>query len=199
MSVDLLNLVLGVHGVALPLCFAGLYRYSDRSTLFAKSVGDTDELLLRMRRTVTLAIQDELAPVVRRAGGDPQIVWPSGYVERAVDPIPSDAFKEAVLRFLHARSGALVDYVEVHRARNKWIVWARALSWTVLCLSAWETLCLTVLGFVGTLLGVSIPEAAITWSLVPTVVFVAAFFCCQASLLRQHDVIHDNKINYPEL
>ena len=196
---DLLNAALSVHGIVLPLSMAGLYRYSDRSNMFAKSLGDTDELLRRMRRGVSTAIQDELAPVIRRAGGEPVIVAPSGYVERAVDPIPSDAFREAVLRFLHANGGALVDYGQVHRARNKWAWWARALSWTVLCLAAWEAFCLMGLGFVGSLLRVPIPEVVITWSLTPTALLVVAFFCCQAALLRQHDVIHGNKIRYPEL
>ena len=196
---DLLNLVLGVHGVVLPLSLAGLYRYSDRTTLFAKSLGDTDELLLRMRRSVATAIQDELAPVIQRAGGEPVIVGPAGYVERAVDPIPSDAFREAMLSFLHANTGALVDYGQVHRARNKWAAWARALSWTVLFLAAWEAFCLMVLGFVGSLLSVPIPAGTFNLSLVPTALLAMSFFGCQAALLRQHDVIHGNKIKYPEL
>ena len=199
MSADLLTPVFGVHVVVFSLSLTGLYRYSDRSTLFARALGDTDALLLRMRRRIASTIEDEIRPVIERAGGEALIASPHGYVERPVDPIPGDAFREAVHRFLHSDATALVDYGRLYRARNKWCSWARALSWTVLALGCWEALCLLVLGFVGTLLTVPIPTVIVTCSLGPTAVLVAVFFSCHAGLLYHHDVIHDNKNRYPEL
>ena len=69
MQPDMLTWALGVHGVVLPLSLTGLYRYSDRSSLFAKALEGTDELLLRIRRRVATTIEDELGPVIQRAGG----------------------------------------------------------------------------------------------------------------------------------
>ena len=199
MSPDLITWVLGVHAVVLPLSLTGLYRYSDRSAFFARALGDTDALLLRMRRRVATAIEDEIRPVIERAGGEALIVSPTGYVERPVDPVSGDAFREAIHRFLHSDATALVDYGRLYRARNKWCSWARTLSWTVLTLGFWEALCLFILGFVGTLLNAPIPDAIVACSLGPTAVLVAAFFSSHAGLLHQHDVIHDNKNRYPEL
>ena len=110
MPVDVVAWALGIHGVVLPFSLAGLYRYSDRSDLFTKSIGDTDELLARMQRRVATAIEDELAPVFDRAEGEPQIVRPDGYSERPANPVRSDAFQEAVRRFVHSDAPALVDY-----------------------------------------------------------------------------------------
>lgn len=199
MSQDMLTWALGVHAVVLPLSLTGLYRYSDRSTLFAKALGDTDDLLLRMRRGVAAAIEDEVGPVIQRAGGDPRIVTPSGYVERPVDVVAGDAFKEAIRRFLHSGATALVDYSHVHKARNSWCSWARTLSWTVLGLSFWEAACVVVLGLVGSVLRFSIPVGFIAGSFAPTAILATVFFCCHAGLLYHHDVIHDNKTRYPEL
>lgn len=199
MQLDMLTWALGVHGVVLPLSLTGLYRYSDRSSLFAKALEGTDELLLRIRRRVATTIEDELGPVIQRAGGSPLLVDLSGYVERPVDPVSSDAFREAIQRFLHSDATALVDYVQVYRARNVWCSWARTLSWTVLGLSFWEVVCLVVLGLAGMIFRVPIPETIIACSFVPTALLIVTFFSCHAGLLHQYDVIHENKTRYPEL
>ena len=85
------------------------------------------------------------------------------------------------------------------RARSAWCFWARVLSWTVLGLNFWEVLCIAILGLIGKLSAIEIPEYLASWSFAPTAVFVLAFFSCQAGLLRHHDVIHDNKNQYPDL
>ena len=199
MPVDVVAWALGIHVVVLPFSLAGLYRYSDRSDLFAKSIGDTDDLLARMQRQVATAIEDELAPVFDRAEGEPQIVRPDGYSERPANPVRSDAFQEAVRRFVYSDAPALVDYGRARRARSAWCFWARVLSWTVLGLNFWEVLCIAILGLIGKLSAIEIPEYLASWSFAPTAVFVLAFFSCQAGLLRHHDVIHDNKNQYPDL
>ena len=199
MPTDLLSWVLGVHAVVLSLSLTGLYRYSDRSTLFARALGDSDALLLRVRRRVATALEDELRPVIERAGGEALIVSPTGYAERPIDAVSGDSFREAIHRFLHTDATAIVDYGRLYNARNKWCFWARALSWTVLGLSCWEALCLFVLGLLGMFFNVAIPDSIAASSLGPTAFLTAAFFSCHAGLLRQHDVIHDNKSRYPEL
>ena len=199
MPADAVAWALGAHGVILSFSLVGLYRYSDRSSLFTKSLADTDELLSLMRRQVATAIEDELAPVFDRAESEPQIVRPAVYTESPVNPVSSDAFREAVRRFVHSDVAALVDYVRVYRARSAWFFWARLLSWTVLGLSFWEVLCVASLGLTASPFSIEMPEFMASWLFVPTAVLILAFFMCQAGLLHRHDVIHDNKNRYTEL
>lgn len=199
MPADLLGWALGVHGVVLPVSLLGLYRYSDRTELFARAVGDTDDLLTRMRRRVATALERELTPVFERSEGEPRLVRPDGYSERPTNPVGSESYREALLRFVDARIGVVVDYGRASRARAIWSSWARALSWTVLALTLWETLCVATFGLVGKFFEVQIPEWLANWSFGPTAALVAAFFVCQVVMLRQHDVIHDNKNRYHDL
>ena len=199
MSPDTLAWVLGVHSVVLPFSLVGLYRYSDRSTLFTKAIRDTDELLAGMRRQIAISIENELTLVFQRAEGKPLIVSPHGYTERPINPLRSDVFREAVQRFVDSDVAALVDYSQVSRARNTWFFWVRVLSWAVLALSCWETLCVAILGLVGTVLGVEMPHSVTIGSCAPTAMLVAIFFSCHAGLMRQDDVIHDKKHRYPGL
>lgn len=194
---DLFSWAWGVHGVVLPLSLAGLYRYSDRSTLFSKTLGDTDQVLGRVRRQVATALEEELAPVFQRAEGIPRIVSPHAYAERPADPVRSDAFREAIQRFVHSQVNALAAYTRMYRARIRWARWARLLSWTVLALSLWEALCLALLA-IRTVYDLQMPEALVEWSLAPTTILVLAFFGCHAGLFRQHDVIHEHRTQNPE-
>ena len=196
---DLLSWALGVHGVILTLALAGLYRYGDRGNMFKITLGDTDEMLGRIRLKIAIALEEELVPVFQRGQSAPRIVSPDGYSERPIDPVRSDAFREAVHRFIHSETNALVEYRQVYRARNQLCFWARILSWAVLGLSLWEAVCLAVLGIFGKVYSVQMPEAAIGGSLVPTTAMALAFFCCQAGLFRQHDVINDHKARNPKL
>ena len=69
----------------------------------------------------------------------------------------------------------------------------------MLGLSFWEVVCLVVLGLAGVVFRAPIPETIIACSFVPTALLIVTFFACHAGLLRQHDVIHENKTRYPEL
>ncbi|MGD0265299.1 MAG: hypothetical protein ABSD47_10190 [Candidatus Methylomirabilota bacterium] len=190
---------LGVHGVVFPLSLVGLYRYSDRTELFTKAVGDTDELLARMRRRIAAALERDLNPVFERSEGEPSTVRPDGYSERPTNPIGSEAYREALFRFIEGSAEIVVDYGRASRARGAWCAWARVLSWTVLGLAFWEVLCVSLLGLLGHLFGVETPTLLVKWSFVPTAALVCLFFVCQAILLRHHDVIHDNKSRYHTL
>lgn len=187
---------LSAHGVVLPLSLVGLYRYCDRTEFFAKSVGDSDELLARIRGRVAADLDRELTPVFEDSDSEPSVVGPNGYSERATSPLGSEAYREALLRFIEAQAGTIVDYGCTCRARNKWCFWARLLSWNVLALSFWEVLCVALFGVVSTLFELQITPNLVRWSFAPTTVLVALFFLSQALLLRHHDVIHDSRTRY---
>ena len=197
MTEDLLKWALGIHGVILPLALAAFYRYSERSDLFNKSVGDTDELLARVRRGVTLALEEDLGPVFESAQSEPRIVLPTGYSERPTNPVGSAAFQDALRQFMEENVSAVVDYGRTFRARAAWCRWARVLSWAMLGLAFWEVLCVGVLAarLVNQDLSDSIPKLSFT----PTAGLIILFFVCQGIMLRQHDVIYENKTRYPSL
>jgi len=199
MAGEILTWALGIHGVVLPFSLFGLYRYSDRTELFTKTVGDTDDLLDRMRGTVAAGLEEELRPVFERSDGEPLIVTPKQYTERPTNPVGSEAYREALRRFVDGKAQVLVDYVRTHKARRVWCSWARMLSWIVLILAFWQVLCLAGLGLVGKLFAVEIADWAVKWSFGPTVVLVGLFFVCQGVMLRQHDVIHDSKSRHYNL
>ena len=137
--------------------------------MFTKSLAGTDELLSRMRRYLATAIEDELAPVFDRAESEPQTVLPDVYTESPVKPVSSDAFCEAIRRFVYSDADILVDYGRVCKARLAWCFWARLLSWAVLGMSVWEFLCVSVLALTASPFSVKIPEFMAAWLFVPTV------------------------------
>lgn len=195
---DMLVWTFGVHSVVLPISLIGLYRYSDRRERFAKAIGDTTELLARMRRRIATALEKELAQVFQRTEGEPRIVSPAGYTERPINPVHSDAFREAVRRFVDSDILVLVDYRQAYGAHNAWFSYTRALSWTVLGLSFWEAICVAFLGLAEKIFSIKAPDALAAWSLAPTAILIMVFFLCHVGLLRQSDVIHAKKRQYPE-
>ena len=194
---DMLAWTLGVHGVTFTISLAGLYRYVYKS-MSTKILADTDDLLGQMNRKVATAIEEEIAPVFERAESEPRIVSPHGYSERPIDPVHSDAFREAIRRFLQAKTPALVEYRQVYQAREKWYHWSRNLNWIVYFLSAWEIVCLAVLGLGDKIYSVKFSEIVIDFSFLPTAVLIFLFFLCKGVLLHQHNVINDKQTRITE-
>jgi hypothetical protein len=197
MALDLISWALGAHGVILPLSFVALYRYSDRSDLFAKAVGDMEGLSDRMRAGITAALEDELNPVFERAEGEPRTVTMVGYSERPTNPVGSDKYRQALRRFIDGNARALIDYVCVYHAKNTWCRWARFLGWAVLSLAFWQVVCVAILGIAGKLIMLQIPETAVKLSFLPSTLLIVLFFLCQGVLLRQHDIIYESKNQNP--
>lgn len=197
MTQEILKWSLGVHAVILPLALAAFYRYSDRSDLFNKSVGDIDELLARMRRGVTSALEDGLGPVFERAQSEPRIVLPTSYTESPTNPVGSAAFQDALRQFMEQNVRSVVDYGRTFRAKASWSKWARVLSWAMLALAFWEALCFGILAI--NLINGDFSDRVPTWSFSLTAGLIALFFVCQAMMLRHHDVIYESKTRYPNV
>ena len=195
---DMLVWTFGIHAVVLPISLIGLYRYSDRRERFAKAIGDSSELLARMRRQIATALEIELVQVFQRTEGEPRIVSPAGYSERPVNPVHSDAFRESVQRFVDSEILVLIDYRQAYGAHNSWLSYTRTLSWAMLGLSFWEVTCVAFLGLAERVFGFTAPDAVAVWSLAPTAILTMVFFICHAGLLHQSDVIHAKKHQYPE-
>jgi len=190
---------LSVHALVLPFSLVALYRYSDRTTIFAKSVADTDDLLQRMRIRIVSSLDGELGTVFERADSEPRLVTLDGYSERSTNPVGSEVYREALRRFVDGSVGVVVDYGELFRARARWCTWARILSWAVLILAIWEFVCVSSMGLAAKVFVLELPYVLTRLSFAPTIFLVIAFFCCQAMMLRQHDLIHEKKNRYHTL
>ena len=199
MPADQIAWALGIHAVVLPFSLVGLYRYSDRTALFSKSMVNINELLTRMKTRVVASIEEELAPVFERSEGEPTIVGPDGYSERGTNPVGSEALREALRRFVNANVEVIADYGRTSRARTTWFFCARGLSWTVLLLALWEVICLTIFGLVGKLFEIEMSAEWARWSLAPTALLVLAFFVFQVALQWNHDAIYKNWTRYDDL
>ena len=199
MPADLMAWALRIHTVVLPFALIGLYRYSDRTALFSKSVSSTNELLTRMRTRVVAALEEELAPVFERSEGEPRIVGTHVYSERGTNPVGSEALREALRRFVNANVEVIADYGRASRTRTNWFSCARGLSWTVLLLALWEVICLTIFGLATKLFEIQLSALWAGWSFAPTTGLVLAFFVFHGTLQWHHDEIHKIWTRYDDL
>ncbi len=197
---ELASWVLGVHGTIFTISLLAFYRFSDRTQLFEKTMGDLETMLARMRQRIRNALEERLSPVFEQSRTEPTILLnPIAYTERAQNPVGTESFREALSDFLRDKCEFLAHYREVLRARNRWAFWARGMSWIALMLLIYEILCLTYLGLFGKLLERDVPQWAMKWSFAPVGGLVAAFFLCWITCLIQHDRIHEHKTRYPSL
>lgn len=198
---DLASWVLGVHGTLFTISLYLSHRYSDRTQLFERTVGDMDSVLARMRQLIRGVLEEKLSPVFERSGAEPTVVVSPAvtYSETAQNPVGTEAFREALGAFLQDKCEFVAHYLEMLRARQRWASGARAMSWIALSLLIWEILCVTYFGLFGKLFGQEVPRWVMEWSFVPTGGLVVAFLLCWVICLVQHDRIHDHKTRYPNL
>lgn len=198
---DLVNLsswVVGVHIAMLPFAFVGFYRYGDRTELFSKSVGSMDEMLAGMRRGIRASLEQSLAPVFSGGGTEPTVIVNPNptYSERAQNPLGTEAFREALGKFLEGESDFLAHYREVLRARTSWCSWAKHTTWVVIAFAVWEVFCAAGFGLVVKLGGVVVPSWCMLGSFAPSSALVALFFVCHIAMTIQHNRIHEHKSRY---
>jgi len=196
MSSELLSVTTTIHVGLLPVTLVGLYRYTDRYSLFTKSVGHPEDLHEKLRGAIAEALESALMPVFERANAEPRIVTTTSYTERAMNPVGSEAYKAAVRGFIDSRVGFIVVYGRCLRARECWSFWARLVSWIVLGLAIWETLCSACFGLAGRLFDVTISDTLAGLSFAPTTVLVTAFFFANILMLRHHDAIDRIRITH---
>src|SRR6266852_9727879 len=146
---ELVNLILGCHTSIFVAASAAYYKYGDRTELFNRSLQGTDSAFGRIRQRITVELADALKPIFENPGSVPTPIFaPSGesYIERAVNPVGSELYKEAIRDFLENSGDAIADYRSLLLARRGWCFWARFLSWSLLGLLVLEILLLASIG-----------------------------------------------------
>jgi hypothetical protein len=195
---DLLNAALGFHGAAFVGAATAYYKYGDRSELFSKSLAGTEAALVQMRSHIADELGRVLAPLFASPGTDPYpILDPTGsrYVERPLNPVGSEAYKEAVRDFCETYSVVIVHYRTLHRSCERWLAWARTISWTILLLTVWELVACAIGGLLK--LDDWPPSfSVVAASFFPTAVFAACLIVQLFALQYHHDGIMDIRGRY---
>lgn len=144
---ELVDLLLKVHVGILGVALVLFYSYSDRTDGFAASLKGVSAVQAEMRRRMVGALASRLHDVFQNPGSVPSpVLGPDGeaYSERAVNPIGSESFREALRDFMHDNSSPLADYRSLVAASNSWCFWANKLSWFVFSLFIWQILAAAV-------------------------------------------------------
>jgi len=199
---ELLNIALYVHGAVLLGSLAAFYKYGDRTDILAKSLAGIDSVLSKLR----MLISDELLTTIKKGLStvptNPQpLLGPDGksfvYTEKAVNFLESDSFRQVVRDFIDRRAERISDYQALMRARSKWCLWARVLSWSILLSIILQIVFLVTHGFVDYLLGHSLSNWTIHATLAISGFIVLLVFSLPFPiLLRTHDVILQYKVKY---
>jgi hypothetical protein len=196
MTADLMTWALTAHTVILPAAILGFYRSSDRSDRFAKSVGIKDDQLSKMRSVITCALEDHLEPVFLRADSEPILVLPDAYRERAVNPVGSERYREALRAFIDANIPTVAEYGRACRAKRQWHRWAIRQDCLTLGLVIWEIICVGLLGSAEPLFKLQLSDFVTKITFGPTILLIISFVVCQIILLRQSVVIDENTQRY---
>jgi len=196
---QLIASVLSVHAAVLAVTLGAYYKYSEHSASFAKSFDGMTATLRRIRRKIAAALAKQLQPVFDGARSDPSpIIDAHGgtYVERPINPVGSESYREAVREFIEGDDGALADYRLLLTARGRWCWWAKTRSWLILSLLFWQVVAASVLGILDRLFGVALPTWLVQWSLLPTATFVLTVLAQCTLIMRQDDIVLHMKEHY---
>lgn len=184
--------VLSAHAAVLVSAVAAYYKYGDRTEVFTKSLQGTEALLRAMKQRLLDELERHLEATLEGGECVPSpILRPDGntYVERPVNPIGSERWREALADFVQSNAGTVADYSRAVGARDSWCVWSRRLSWSLLALLCWQILVAGAVGIVDRVCGVPFPGDVLGWSFVPTVLIILNTLFCLAICLARHDTI----------
>ena len=168
---ELIGLLLTAHGGVLGVSLILFYSYSDRTDGFAGSLKGISTVQAGMGRRMVAELSNTLEPVFESPGSVPSpVLGPDGeaYSEHAVNPIGSEAFREALRDFVEENSVPLAEYRSLMAASNSWCFWTNKLSWFVLSLLIWQIVA-TAVTFLDKLTAVTLPTYVNVALWVPTV------------------------------
>jgi hypothetical protein len=185
---------LGVDGAALLAYIAAFYRYGDRTEVYRNSLSGTRDLIVEIERQIAFELAVRLKPVF--SGDIPPVIevvlfQADGSLSRevTVNPVGSEKYREAVLDFVLSQNDAMIAYRIVTLCRNRWVRWARCLSWSLLAGIVMHGI------FAFALIGVRLADLGTMpkWWLQAgcassLCLFIFVLFCV-ASMMRSHDQI----------
>jgi len=200
-------------GILIP-AIAAYYRYGSRSEWPAKPLAGVDGTVRNVRSRIANDLSATITPVLRSAGTTPTPVadpsldkvertgeFEAGwtYVERPVDALASEAYKEALRRFVDATSDSVADYRTILEGRRAWYSAARLLGWGVLLLLVWELAAAFITYLGPRLLSFVVPLSLIRWSFLPTAGLLVVTISSLIALHVYQERIQKVKDRYDEV
>lgn len=185
---DLVTVILSIHGPILLGTLAAYYKYGDRTEIFTRSLQGTDDLLRKMRESLAALLEQRLDPVFRNPGSVPSpIIDPHGdtYIERPINPVGSEQYREALRDFVDAEATRIVDYRSAYEAGMQWCKWSKRLSWALLFFWIYQGAAAGIVIVFDVACSIKIPEFFLLGSIAPTgLLFV--FVAVAASMCQWH-------------
>lgn len=182
--------LLTIHGAALTAAMTGYIWYSDRSERFEKSFRGLTDTLDSLRRQVTESLAEHLRPVFDNPGSVASvIVDPSGnhFAQSPINPVESEAYREAIMSFVHGKPSSLIDLKSLIQIRDKWLFWARTMSWTILLTLVAEVVLTAGIFIAGKMMSLPIEVNTGIGSLLPTCVSFLSFVGAATRMAVLHD------------
>jgi hypothetical protein len=145
---DLISNFLTLHVAIGGTALAVFYYYSDRSDSTIGPLNSTSTVLGELRRQISNDLQTRLEPIFQSPGSvpTPLITLDGGsYIEKPVNPINSEAFRECIRDFLDSSADYVDEYRQLLAARRNWCRWSIYLSWLLIALLVWQGIVLVTL------------------------------------------------------
>ena len=195
---ELVNVALSLHGSILLAAILAYYKFGERTELMEKGLRGWDSVLGELRRRIWTDLVDVIDSHMNSNLTVPTITaeHDPAYIETAINPVRSEAFRETIREFIERNSLAIADYRTLVQARIQWLGSARLLSWAILILMIAEIAIVGVLGLVDKLIGNPLPDWLIKWSWLPVAVLVTCVLLPLPIMQFKHDVMTRFKIKY---
>lgn len=198
----LVNAAATTHAAILVAAMAAYYKFGDRTDVLAKSLQGTENSIRDLRRRIAGELADKLRTDLTPSSTIATlIVEPStqSYVERPTDVFAGERYRDSVRSFVEASSNRLIDCHSLVWLRDRWLRWARRLSWLILGLVVYEAVIAGSLAL-GDRMGVFVfPDRVIRWAAAPTVVVALLIVGHMVLMLQCHDRITDIRQKYADL
>ena len=182
--------LLAFHGAVLTAATTGYYWYSDRSERFEKSLKGFTDTLAELTRQVAVNLAENLRPVFENAGSVTSLILdPNGehFQERPINPVGSEAYREAITNFAQSDAAGIIDLRILIEVRDKWLFWARVMSWTILLSLAVEGVVTTGIFIVGKMMSWPIEISNGIGTLLPPSVGFSIFVGAAIRMTVLHD------------
>ena len=199
LHMELVKIVLGVHGPVLLGALAAYYRYGDRTEVFNRSLSGVDSALRRMRQLLSGELGKRLQSVFQGQETVPSLILgPDGntYTEQCANPWGGELYREALRDFVEGNSNLMTDYHSACQARERWCLWAKRLSWALFSLLVWQACIVGATALLDVICQVQIPDWVFLWAGVPTAILFAGCLIAMCSCLRHHDRIQGFRMRY---
>lgn len=195
---DLIELLVKSHCGILAASF-GAFAYSFSNGFDAPLAGSTS-VLTTLRQRIAGDLGDRLDPVFESPGSVPSPVLNTAgdtYVEHPVNPVGSEAYREAIRDFVEAFADSMSDYRSLLLARRSWSFWSRCLNWNILAMTVWQLIAISV-ALADKCTGWQLPEWACAMISIPTALGIIAFVVCIFCCIRSRHKINKLRLKYGE-